>query len=209
MINVCEKCGQYRNDKIVDKVNNSITCPECGHNVPYKFLPLFMVSGASGTGKSTICNYLVNESNNFIVLDMDILWGKHYDTPENNHKDFHEIWLRMAKNISQSGIPVILFGAGCIPNNINDCIENRYFSCIHFLGLVCSKDTLEKRLYNRPKWRKSSNKEFIENQVKYNEYIKTNKQIFTIETENITTEEASNVLKNYIKKIIGKGANST
>ena len=89
-----------------------------------------------------------------------------------------------------------------MPENIEDCIENRYFSYIHFLGLVCSKDTLEARLYNRPKWRKSSNKEFVENQVKYNDYIKTNKQITTIETENKTIEEVARELIEWVKSMV-------
>ena len=202
MINVCEKCGQYRNDKIVDKENSYIICPECGYRRTYKFLPLFMVSGASGSGKSTICNYLANESNGFIVLDVDILWAKHFDKPENNYNEFHETWLRMAKNISQAGIPIVLFGAGCIPNNIEDCIERRYFSKIYYLALVCSDFILEKRLNDRPKWRYSSNDDIIKNQINYNIYIKLNQEINTIETDNKTIEETSKEIKNRIKEVL-------
>jgi chloramphenicol 3-O-phosphotransferase len=201
MINVCEKCGQYRNDKIVDKENNQIICPECGYKKTYKLLPLVMVSGASGSGKSTICSYLADKSNGFIALDMDILWAKHFDKPENNYKEFYETWLRMAKNISQAGMPIVLFGAGCIPNNIEDCIEKRYFSKIYYLGLVCSDDVLKKRLNDRPKWRNSSNNDFIRNQINYNNFIKLNKGINIIETDNITVEEASARIKKRIEDI--------
>jgi adenylate kinase family enzyme len=204
MINVCEKCGQYRNDKIVNKENSNIICPECGHIKSYKLLPLFMVSGASGSGKSTICNYFAEKTNSFIVLDMDILWNKYFDKPENNYKDFFETWLRMAKNISQADLSVVLFGAGCIPKNIEDCIEKRYFSEIHYLGLICKKETLEKRLNNRPKWRKSSDKEFIEKQIEYNNYIKTNKEIKKFETDNITIEGMSEKIKKWVEEAIKK-----
>jgi guanylate kinase len=204
MVNVCEKCGSYRNDKIVDKENGNIICPECGHIKSYKLLPLFVVSGASGSGKSTICNYLVCKNNNFIVLDMDILWSNHFNKPENNYKDFFETWLRMAKNISQAGRPVILFGAGCIPNNIEDCIEKRYFSKIYYLGLICSSVILEKRLNDRAKWRNSSNKDFIKAQIEYNNFIGLDKRIKTMETDNITIEEASERIKNLIEDMINK-----
>jgi chloramphenicol 3-O-phosphotransferase len=198
MINVCEHCGQYRNDKIVDRENSCIICPECGYKKAYKLLPLFMVSGASCSGKSTICNYLAGKSNDFMALDMDILWAKHFDQPENNYKPFFETWLRMAKNIAQAGMPVVLFGAGCIPNNVESCIEKRYFSKIHYLGLVCSDDILEKRLHNRPKWRNSSNNDFIINQIGYNNFLKLNKEINTIETDNTTIKDVSERIKNWV-----------
>ena len=206
MINVCEKCGQYRNDKIVDKENSIIICPECGYKRFYKLMPLFMVSGASGSGKSTICNYLVNKSNKFIVLDMDILWAKHFDQNENsNAEDFNETWLRMAKNISQAGMPIVLFGAGCIPDYIEECIEKRYFYKIHYIGLVCSDDILERRLNDRPTWRNSSNKEFIKNQIGYNNFIKLHKEMHVIETDKLKIKETSEMIKNWIEKIIEKG----
>ena len=206
MINVCEKCGQYRNDKIVDKVNSIIICPECGYKKNYKLLPLFMISGASGTGKSTICNYLVEKHNKFIVLDMDILWAKHFDQNINsNAADFNETWLRMAKNISQAGIPIALFGAGCVPDYIENCIEKRYFSKIYYIGLVCSDGILEKRLNDRPKWRNSSNKENIKNQIEYNNYIRLHKEMHIIETDTLTIEEASQKIKTHLENLIEKG----
>ena len=41
---------------------------------PTKKLPLFVVSGASGVGKSTLCEILFQREREYIVLESDILW---------------------------------------------------------------------------------------------------------------------------------------
>jgi hypothetical protein len=67
---------------------------------------------ASGSGKSTVCNHLIGKLQQLVLLDSDILWRESFNTPENKYADFFETWLRMCKNIAQSGRPVVLFGAG-------------------------------------------------------------------------------------------------
>jgi broad-specificity NMP kinase len=196
MINVCPNCSIYRADKIVDIKQSKVICPECGEQISFLFSPLFIISGASGSGKSTICNNLVDKMNEAIVLDCDILWQEEFNTPENSYRKFNETWLRLSKNISQSGRPVVLFGAGGIPENIESCIECRYFSNIYYLGLTCSNDILKKRLEERPKWRKSWNKEFIEGQIKFNNWFKEYKskmgqKIDLIDTTEETIEETT------------------
>ena len=202
MINVCLKCGLYRNDKTVDLEKKIILCPECGHESKYKFLPLFIIFGASGAGKTTICNYLVGQPNDFIVLDMDILWSDRFANPKSINDNFNETWLRVAKNISQSGMPVALFGAGCMPDYINDCIESRYFSKINYTGLVCSDSVLINRLKNRPGWRKSSSGEFIHKQVEYYNHIKLLQGINIIKTDTMDTKEAATKIKCWINSHI-------
>jgi ABC-type protease/lipase transport system fused ATPase/permease subunit len=73
MINVCFRCGAYRADKIVDPQGPVAICPECGFGHHFLRLPLLVVSGASGAGKSTVCNMLVGCMKNVVVLDADIL----------------------------------------------------------------------------------------------------------------------------------------
>lgn len=117
MMNVCHNCGLYRADKTINPEGPFAICPECGHRHPFLYLPLLIVSGASGSGKSTICHHLLGGQTKFglchevVLLDCDILWRAEFDTPENNYRDFFETWLRVCKNIGQSGRPVVLFGA--------------------------------------------------------------------------------------------------
>ncbi len=173
MMNVCFQCGMYRSDKTIDPTGPYAICPECGYKHRFIQLPLLIVSGASGTGKSTICHSLLGQLYQVVLLDSDILWRPEFNTPETNYRDFFETWLRVGKNISQSGRPVVLFGAGFgVPENIEPRIERRYFSTVHYLALVCADDVLAERLQQRPDWR-ANGPAFIEGQVRFNQWFKS------------------------------------
>ncbi len=128
MWNTCWQCGLYRVDKAIDPAGPAAICPECGFRHPFLQLPLLLVSGASGSGKSAVCQALLGQLPEAILLDSDILWRPEFDTPANHYRDFFETWLRMARNIGQSGQPVVLFGAGFgVLANLEPCVERRYF----------------------------------------------------------------------------------
>jgi hypothetical protein len=195
MFNVCYKCGLYRVDKIIDPAGPYAICPECGHKHTFRYLPLLIVSGASGTGKSTVCNALVGHFTDAVLLDSDILWCPAFNSPENDYRDFFEVWLRMSKNIGQSGRPVVLFGAGAgVPGNIEPCIERRYFSAVHYLALTCDDDALAERLRARPQWRASANDAFLQAQIDFNRWFKEtgptlDPPITTLNTTHVALEE--------------------
>lgn len=173
VFNVCYLCGEYRPDKSIDLSGPYAVCPACGHRHPFRRLPLFAVGGPSGTGKSTICQQLSGRFSGAVLLDADILWLPEFNTPEDNYQRFFEVWLRMAKNIGQSGQPVVIFGAGfCVPDNLEPCVERRYFSHIHYLGLVCEGDELARRLRSRPEWRKSGSPAVIASQLEFNRWLR-------------------------------------
>ena len=119
--------------------------------MPTRFLqlPLFIVVGASGVGKSNVLSMLVEQMRDEVVLlEGDILLD--FDKSIQAHGD---MWLRLCKNIGQSGRPVVLFASGLIPQNLTDSLERRYFSEIHHLALVCEPDEQRRRLAARPAWR--------------------------------------------------------
>ncbi|HVN54000.1 MAG TPA: AAA family ATPase [Anaerolineaceae bacterium] len=173
MMNICHRCGLYRADKLIDPKGPFAVCPECGYKHLFRQLPLFVVSGASGTGKTTILQKLLGRLDEFVLLDSDILWRAEFNNPEDNYRSFFEIWLRVAKNIAQSGRPVMLFGAGAgVPANIEPCVERRYFSRVHYLALTCEEEVLRRRLVARPEWRGTHAEEFIRAQVEFNDWFK-------------------------------------
>jgi hypothetical protein len=205
MLNVCHQCGLYRADKIIDPDGPVAICPECGHRHPFLALPLMIVSGASGAGKSTVCNLLTGRVRDAVLLDSDILWRPEFNKPEENYRDFFETWLRMGKNIGQSGRSVVLFGAGMgVPHNLEKCIERRYFSGIHYLSLVCNDDWLAARLQQRPTWRQSSQQPFIEEQLRFNRWFRAYDQnggqppITLIDTTQSTPEETAQAVTGWI-----------
>src|SRR5260370_39989429 len=103
MFNVCFNCGEYRADKIIDPAGPYAICPLCGYKHVFACEPLLIVSGASGSGKTTICQALLGKLNGIVLLDSDILWRPEFNTPESHYRDYFEVWLRMCKNIAQSG----------------------------------------------------------------------------------------------------------
>src|SRR6266702_402236 len=110
MFNVCPRCGAYTVEKTIDPSGPFAICPFCHYAHPFLQLPLFIISGASSTGKSTICLALVPRLQECVVIESDILWGRVPTTPEDNYRDYRNTWLRVAKNISQAGRPVVLGG---------------------------------------------------------------------------------------------------
>ena len=173
MLNVCHKCGLYRADKIIDPAGPYAICPECGHQHLFRQLPLLIVSGASGSGKSAACNLLLGRITEAVLLDSDILWRPEFDRPDDGYRDFFELWLRLAKNIGQSGRPVVLFGAGMgVPANLEPRVERRYFARLHYLALVCDDKALASRLRARPAWRASGAGAFVDEQVRFNRWFK-------------------------------------
>lgn len=174
MINICQRCGQYHADKAIDPSGPFAICPECGEKHLFRQLPLMLVCGPSGGGKTAVLRLLLGKVTAAVLLEGDLLWRPEFNQPEDNYRDFYETWLRMAKNITQSGRPVALFNAGAIPPNVESRVERRYFSETFYLALVCDDDVLEARLRARPSWRNSADPADLKAQVGFNQWLKEN-----------------------------------
>jgi gluconate kinase len=176
MFNVCPNCGAYSVEKTIDPSGPFAICPSCHYAHPFLRLPLFIISGASGTGKSTICLALVPRLQECVVIESDILWGIVPATPTDNYRDYRNTWLRVAKNISQAGRPVVL-GGTALPDQFENCPERRYFTTLHYLALVCDNDLLARRLQDRPAWRQSHTAEFVNDMLEFNRWLKEHASI--------------------------------
>jgi hypothetical protein len=73
MFNVCPGCGQYSVEKAIDPVGPFAVCPSCGYRHRFLQLSLFVVIGASATGKTTICLALQPSLPECVVLECDVL----------------------------------------------------------------------------------------------------------------------------------------
>ncbi len=174
MFNVCYRCGEYRADKEIDPSGPYAICPVCGYRHAFRQLPLLIVGGASGAGKSTVLQALTGRVAEAVLLDSDILWRPEFDQPEEGYRRYFETWLRMAKNLCQSGRPVVLFGAGLgVPGNIEPRVERRYFSQVRYLALTASDEAITARLQARPQWRKSADPAFLAAQLDFNRWFVT------------------------------------
>jgi broad-specificity NMP kinase len=173
MFNVCPNCGEYNDKKDVLSLPDRAVCLNCTHEQRFLSLPLYVITGASGSGKTTAALKLIERTHEFVILDQDILWTDAFNSPDNDYQVFRNIWLRMVKNIHQAGRSVVLFGSA-IPQQYESCTERRYLSCIHYLALVCEPPVLEKRLLERPSWRKSGSPENLRQMLGFNKWLSEN-----------------------------------
>jgi hypothetical protein len=198
MFNVCPNCGEYQVDKIVVPEGPYAVCPVCNHKHEFVRLPLFIVTGPSGAGKTTTCLAAASRTKDFVVMESDILYSDEFNQPKSDYRRYREMWLRVCKNISQAGKPVILCGT-CIPEQFESCVERRYFSELHYLALVCEDEALASRLRSRPAWRRTSDDEYIARHKEFNRWLKENGQsteppITLLDTTGITVDESVELL---------------
>ena len=184
------------------------TCPECGHPHSFLRLPLLLVGGASATGKSAILQELAGRFTAAVLLEADLLWLQEFEQPPDGHRRFFETWLRLAKNIGQSGRPVALFGAGlAVPKNIEQCVERRYFSQTHYLALVCDEVPLRRRLLARPAWRNSGQPEQLQEQVEFNRWLlnegpKQIPRVTLLDTTHAPVEDSASAVKEWMERAL-------
>lgn len=228
MFNVCASCGEYRVDKTVtvpsgapessqaggpvqlqrETLSALAVCPVCGHAHHFLRLPLLLVGGASATGKTAILHNLTGRFSSAVLLEADLLWLEEFQDPTDGHRKFFETWLRLAKNIGQSGRPAVLFGAGlAVPDNIESCLERRYFSRAHYLALVCNREILRRRLLARPAWRMSNRQNQLAEQLDFNRWLQKEGPAQTppvtlLDTTDSTVWETANAVKEWIVRLL-------
>src|SRR3712207_8516150 len=143
MMNVCTACGLSHVEPLAGE-GGVLVGSACGERRrELKRLPLMLVGGPAGAGKSTACALLLGELTEAVLMESDLLWRKEFNTPEDGYNEYTRLWLRLAANISQSGRPVVLFGAGfAVPHGVEPLPERALFSAVHYLGLTCEDDLL-------------------------------------------------------------------
>jgi hypothetical protein len=204
MFNVCPACGQYSNDKEIDAKGPFAVCKECGYRHAFLRLPLLVVTGASGSGKTAVALRLVSTMNNCVCMESDILWRDEFNKAEDDYKEYRNLWLRVAKNIAQNGRAVVLFGS-CTPGQFEQCPESRYFSSINYLAVVCSKSQLEQRLQARPDWRKSGSEAVLEGMTEFNQWLidhaeKSTPRMELLDTSDLTIDQSAGATRLWIER---------
>jgi shikimate kinase len=205
MFNNCSQCGRYSEEKHVDAAKSLAICPYCGYAETFSCFPLFVITGASGAGKTTIGRKLTGKLLDFVFFEVDVFWRDEFNQPENDHRAFRNLCLRVAKNINQNGRPAVLVGSAT-PGQYEACPEFRYFAGVHYLALVCEDNQLAQRLKERPAHRKSSSPEFIEIMQNYNRWFKEIAPLKTtnlnlLDTTSTTVEETGLAVRKWLEGI--------
>jgi broad-specificity NMP kinase len=207
MFNVCTACGVSHVTPEFDDAG-FLVCTSCGERLTFRRLPLLLIGGPAGAGKSTVCAMLLGRLTEAIIMESDLLWRREFDTPEDGYREYFGLWLRLAAHICQAGRPVALFGAGfAVPHSVEPLPERRLFDAVHYLGLTCDDEALAARLRARPAWRNTSD-ELIMEHIKFNRWLKEHAStasppVALIDTTRAGTDETAARVASWIRAHAG------
>jgi hypothetical protein len=219
MFNVCSQCGCYAEEKDIRRQDGGLAlaiCPHCGQGRLFRQQPLFVLTGASGAGKTAVCLELVHArlrgepwAPECVYLEQDILWRDEFIDSENGYRAYRNTWLRVAKNVGQAGLPVVLCGSA-VPEQYEACPERRYFTTIHYLALVCDDKLLRERLAVRPGWRRSGDTAFLDQMSAFNRWFRENGQdsepgITLLDTSTYSVGETARQTAEWIQTRVREG----
>jgi broad-specificity NMP kinase len=110
-------------------------------------LPLFIVTGASGVGKTTVIQVLRDLMPEFVVFSTDI---DNFGTTaaKLEYQDRYNLLLHFAYSVAMSGRGTIICGT-FMPWDAQKCDTYNKFSELCFINLHCDDSTRNSRLRNR------------------------------------------------------------
>lgn len=205
MMSICPKCNRYEWDKEVTGDKKQIVrCPHCGCEWHNTGLPLFIITGCSGVGKTTVAMELLHRNKEFIVLDADYFQFM----PSETNEDWASHIERMqdiSVDIMQNGRPVVWTQAGCI-DRLYDTYNSRFFSDIKCLALTCEVNELRKRMMEG---RNITSHEWLDSSAQYNNYFMTHDSIGDViydklDITNMNVEKIADYVVNWVNRYIGK-----
>lgn len=132
-------------------------CPVCGRtDAAAAIEPLFVVTGASGSGKTAVFAPLAEQlRGQCITFDVDWLIDPAAALARNepvHWQAFRDAWLAISHGVAQAGLPTLLLGP-LIPEQLEELATRRWVGNIHYLLLDCPDAVRRQRIAARPPWR--------------------------------------------------------
>jgi broad-specificity NMP kinase len=122
-------------------------CPHCDHSrYPITWLPLFVITGSSGCGKTAVTQKLVGQMDSCIFLESDYFLLVQ-DTCTSAQDYWNFLILQCMQLVRNKRSPVL---SGWVnPSQIETLPRAKFFSAVHFLVLTCDQATQTERLKAR------------------------------------------------------------
>jgi len=169
-VHYCQSCDT---PVVMEPSGGHAVCPDCGRADDALLGPLFIVTGASGSGKTAVLAPLARRlRGRCVTFDADLLidsaaalnGGRPVIWPA-----FRDAWLAIAHGVAQSGMPTVLLGP-FIPDHLRDLPARRWIGGIRFLTLDCPDELRRARIEARPAWRSRD----IDEQVEFGRWLRRN-----------------------------------
>lgn len=155
----CYPCGGFTIRRRERKgCTGYFTCDACGWQFTKTVLPLYIVTGASGAGKSTIIEPLQHILTEYGVFDKDQLWASDWDMVANDY-------FRIASALAQGGRKTVIVGT-IVPHHLEGLSDRDLVGDIFYINLHTNDQTRRQRLLNRRKWG-VPDEEFIQAHAKF------------------------------------------
>jgi hypothetical protein len=174
-------------------------CPACGRaGEDAALAPLFIVTGASGAGKTAVLPPLARLlRGRCVTFDADLIHnaaGALSNGGPINWPAFRDAWLAVAHGVAQSGLPTVLLGP-FIPEHLEELPGRRWIADIHFLALDCPDELRRTRIGARPPWQACD----IDAQVEFGQWLRRN-IADRVDTSSGTPEDAAAAIAAWVDR---------
>jgi len=148
-----------------------LRCARCGDAQRVPALPLFVVTGPSGAGKTTVTGPLRRLLPDCAVFDADLT----LHIAALGWETWRDTWLRLVYGEALNGRVTVLCGSS-LPAQLDALPARKLLGPIHFCTLDCPDDVLAARLRARPSWRHSSSETVIAEHQRFAGWLRTHIQ---------------------------------
>lgn len=162
----CQRCEPAVG---LEPAGEQAICSSCGWTEPARREPLFVVTGASGSGKTAIFPLLANALPECAVFDMDWLIDPMSTAGPVDWEAFRDAWLCVAHGVAQGHRSTVLLGP-LMPDWLEGLPKRRWIGPIHFVVLDCPDEQRRARLQARPSWRERA----TERHLSFASYLRQN-----------------------------------